>query len=99
VYDTRLDHIGCPGGIGFHMLRRGMSVQCFHARLFLDNDGSVWPKLGLKGLKVGTSITGTYSMQPSSADSRHIGSELLEHCIAHAGFGGDKGEDVQHRSL
>jgi hypothetical protein len=72
-----------------------MGVECFRARPFLDNDESVWPELGLKGAE-GWNINHGYVLNAAllCVHSRHVGSELLEHGIAHARFGGDKGEDV-----
>jgi hypothetical protein len=72
-----------------------MGVESFRADLFLDNNESVWPKLGLKGAK-GWNIDHKIVLDADllRPNSRHVGPELLEHGIAHARFGGDKGEDV-----
>jgi hypothetical protein len=79
------DHVAGPFGISLHVGRGCVSIQGFGTRPFLHNHEGIRSKLCLEGAE-GGSIHNRDILDAAllRVHSRHVGSELMEHDIAHA---------------
>src|SRR6516225_6787660 len=97
VDHAALDHVAGLGGVCGHMRGCGMRLESLGAFPLLDDDKRVGAEFGLEipdALRIDrwpvfdTAFLGMHR--------RHIGVELLQDRFAHAGFGGDDGDDMDH---
>src|SRR5215472_15408887 len=98
--DTARDHVAGLGGIGGHVRRGGMRPQRLGALPLLDHDKGVGSKLGLKAADtLGVDRGPVFDATLLGVNRGYVGTKLLEDRLAHAGFGGDDCDDMDHVSL
>ena len=97
VDDAACDPVAGFGGVSRHVRRGGVRPQRLGALPFLDHDESVGPELGLKASDpLGIDRRAIFDAALLGMHRGHIGAEFLEDRFAHAGLGGDDGDDVDH---
>src|SRR5262249_10045231 len=97
VDDPAGNHVAGLGGVGGHVRRGRVGPQRLGALPFLDHDKGVWPELRLKTADTfGVDRRTILNAALLGVDSRHIGAEFLKDRLAHASFGGDDGDNVDH---